>query len=106
MSTAERTEDEVEPIIIHRSANRDGATFAVDHRSLKRLREAFGPAVHARKRIFLTHEKPTELNLVQEGIAPHIVTLLTGLTEEQLKPLGGVIFQDPVTEEDLPRTAA
>jgi hypothetical protein len=106
MRTTERTDDELDPIIIHRSANRDGATFALDHRSLKRLRDAFGPAVHARKRIFITHEQPDELNLVQEGIAPHIVTLLTGLTEEQLKPLGGVIFQDPVTEQDLPRTAA
>jgi hypothetical protein len=95
-----------EPIIIDRSSNRDGATFAVDSRSLKRLRAAFGPALHLRDRIFLTHETPAELNLVPEAIAPHIVRLLTGLTEEQLKPLGGVLFRDPVTEKALPRTAA
>jgi len=41
---------------------------------------------------------------VHGGIAKQIIQLLTGLSEERIHPLGGVIFRDPVTERNLPRT--
>lgn len=95
-----------DPIVIYRSSNRDGATFALEPRSLDRLRAAFGSAVHARDRIFLAHETRADQEQVQGSIASQIVMLLTGLGEDRLQALGGVVFRDPVSERDLPRTAA
>lgn len=97
---------DAEPIIIYRSVNRDGATFTVEPRSLERLRAAFGPAVRARDRIFVAHETRADYGEVQGNIASQIVMLLTGLSEDRLRSLGGVVFRDPVSEKDLPRTAA
>lgn len=106
MSTVEPSEDEADPIVIHRSVNRDGATFALDRRSLRRIQAAFGSAARFRARLFITHEGAADFKAVQGAIAPQVVLLLTGLSEERLQELGGVIFLDPVTEEELPRTAA
>ena len=91
------------PIIIHRSVNRDGETFAVEHRSLERLRQALGTAVHVRPRVFIAHESRADYEHVHGSIASQVIQILTGLTEERVSALGGVIFRDPVTEQDLPR---
>ena len=74
--------------------------------SLDRLRAAFGPAVRARDRIFVAHETRADYGEVQGTIASQIVILLTGLSEDRLSTLGGIVFRDPVSEQDLPRTAA
>jgi hypothetical protein len=103
MSTAQPVAAEPVPVVIHRSVNRDGETYAVEARSLKRVRAAFGSAAHVRPRIFIAHETLADYEHVHGAVAPQIVMLLTGLSEEQLGPLGGVIFRDPVTERDLPR---
>jgi hypothetical protein len=105
MSTAQLAAPaEPDPIIIYRSVDRDGETYALEPRSLQRLREAFGPAVHSRARIFLTHETRADYEHVQGNVAPQIVMLLTGLSEDRMKHLCGVMFRDPVTDRDLPRT--
>jgi hypothetical protein len=61
---------------------------------------------HARPLVFLAHEKKknTDREHVEDAVAPQIIQLLTGVTEEQLRPLGGVVFRDPVSERDLPRS--
>src|SRR5262245_6170233 len=100
MDIAQVADAESGPIVIYRSANRDGATFALEPGSLRRLRAAFGPAVHARPRVFIAHETPADYEHVQGAIVPHVVRLLTGLSEERLQPLGGVTFRDPVTDQD------
>ncbi len=97
MSTAE-------PIVIYRSVNRDGETYALEPRSLKRLRDGFGSSVHIRPRVFIAHETRADYEHVEGGIAPPLVMLLTGLSEEQLQSMGGVIFRDSLTDRDLPRT--
>jgi hypothetical protein len=104
MSTAQPARAEPAPIVIHRGVDRDGETFALEPRSLQRLRAAFGSAVHARSRIFIAHETRADYEHVHGAIAPQVIVLLTGLDEERLKPLGGVTFRDPVTDRDLPRT--
>ena len=95
---------EAGPIVIFRSVNRDGATFALDRRSLARLREKFGDAVHSRTRLFVSHETEADLEAVHGSIAGQVVLMLTGLSEERLAEIGGVRFRDPVTEVDLPRS--
>jgi hypothetical protein len=101
MSTTEASVPST-PVVIFRSVNRDGETFAIEPRSLERLRAEFGPALHARPRVFIAHEARPDHEHVLGTVAPQIVFLLTGLPEENLRALGGVTFRDPVTDQDLP----
>ena len=106
MSSAETAHPGAGSVVIYRSVNRDGETYALEPRSLKRVRERFGAAAHVHPRIFIAHETRTNHDYVRAAIAPQVVLLLTGLSEEQLAPLGGVTFRDPVTDQDLERTVA
>lgn len=92
-----------DPIVIYRSVNRDGETYALESRSAEMLRARFGPAVHVRPRVFIAHETRADYEHVQGSVVGQIVQLLTGLTEELLAPLGGVIFRDPVTDQEFQR---
>jgi hypothetical protein len=92
-----------DPIVVFRSVNRDGETYALEPRSLDRLRKELGSAVHARPRVFIAHEPRADYEHIHGAIVEQIIQLLTGLSEERVRPLGGIIFRDPVTEEDLQR---
>jgi hypothetical protein len=70
---------------------------------LERLRKGLGTELHARPRIFIAHETRADHEHIHVVVAQQIIQLLTGVTEERLRPLGGVTFRDPVTERDLPR---
>lgn len=96
------TADRSEPIVVFRSVNREGETYALEPRSLDRLRAALGDAVRSHPRIFIAHETRADYDRVESSMTSHIIQLLTGVTEERLRVLGGVIFRDPVTEQDLP----
>lgn len=96
----------VDPIVIYRSVNREGATFALKPSSRERLRERLGDAAHIRSRVFIAHETRADLEAVQENLASQVVQLLTGLSEERLREFGGVVFRDPETDADIPRFAA
>jgi hypothetical protein len=102
MQTA-AAQEPLEPIIIYRTVNRDGQTFALDHRSRKRLRGQFGDSVHLYPRVFIAHETLDNYEQLHGDLATQVVTLLTGVSEARLAELGGVSFQDPVTEEELER---
>jgi hypothetical protein len=54
--TAQAARAQPSPIVVLRSVNRDGETYALEPRSLERLRQELGAAVHARPRIFIAHE--------------------------------------------------
>ena len=56
------------PIVTHRSVNRDGETFALEPGSLERLRQAFGQTVHPRPRVFIAHE--TNVRWLEFGDGP------------------------------------
>lgn len=101
--SAQAARDLPAPLVIFRGVDRDGATYALEPRSLERLRRELGSAVHVRPRVFIAHETKADYEHVQGKIAPQIIQLLTGLTEERLVPLGGVTFRDAVTEQELPR---
>lgn len=92
-----------DPIVIYRSVDGDGETFSLQPGSLARLRAAFPGEVHGSPRVFIAHETKADFEHVHGRIAPQIIQLLTGLTEDRLQRLGGVIFWDPVTERELPR---
>ncbi len=103
MSAAAVAKAEAVPIVIYRSVNRDGETYALEPRAMKRLREMFGTSAHPRPRVFIACEGASDRAFLETALAPQIVMLLTGMPEERLQAAGGVIFRDPVTERDLPR---
>lgn len=102
--SAQAAREHPEPLVIFRSVNRDGETYALEPRSLERLREAFGAAVHSRSRVFIAHETKADYEHVHGTVAKQIIQLLTGLDEGRLDALGGVTFRDALTEMDLERT--
>lgn len=96
----------MDSIVIYRSVNRDGATFALKPSSRELLQARLGDAVHIRSRIFIAHETQADYNSVHGNLAPQIVQLLTGLSVERLREFGDLEFRDPVTEAAIPLSAA
>jgi hypothetical protein len=90
-----------EQLVIYRSADLSGATYALSPQTRRRLRETFGDALHLPPRVFIAHDTEADLSSIHGSLRPQIVRLLTGLPEERLKKLGAVRFQDPVTEVDF-----
>jgi hypothetical protein len=91
----------MDPVVIFRSVNRDGETFALELRSLARLRARFGEAVHVRPRVFIAHETRADYEHVHARIVPQVIALLTGMSGARVSELGEIVFRDPVTEQDL-----
>lgn len=89
--------------MIYRTVSRDGQTFALEPRSLRRLQAQFGDALHPSPRVFIAHETHADHEHVHGRIAPQVIALLTGLSEERIAELGGVKFVDAVTDRELPR---
>lgn len=92
---------EPDPLIIHRSADREGATYALDRRSRDRLRKELGDEAHFAPRVFIAHETEADYKQIRGAIMPQIALILTGLPERRLSELGAIVFIDPVTEEKL-----
>lgn len=90
-----------EPIVIYRSVNREGQTFALKPTSRQFLRNRFGSSVHSSPRVFIAHETKANLDELHGSIAEQVIHLLTGVSSERLKDIGGVVFRDPVTESDI-----
>jgi hypothetical protein len=100
MQTA-AAQEPLEPIIIYRSVNRNGQTFALDPLSRKRLRGRFGDSVHLYPRVFIAHEALDNHEQLHADLATQVVQLLTGMSESKLADFGGVSFRDPVTDQEL-----
>lgn len=97
----------MEPIIIYRSTNREGATFALKPSSRTLLKTRFGHEVHIRSRLFITHETQVEYETVHSDLAGQVVQILTGLSVQRLLGSGyEVEFRDPETESTIPQSAA
>lgn len=96
----------MDPLVIYRSVNREGATFALKPGSRERLKSRFGDAAHVRARVFIAHETRADYDAVHANLASQIVQLLTGLSTQRLEELGGVVFRDPETDADIPQSAA
>jgi len=89
------------PLIIHRSADREGATYALERHSRDRVREAFGKELHLSPRVFIAHETAADFENIRGALMPQIALILTGLAEDRLSQLGEIVFVDPVTEKEL-----
>ncbi|MEM9461458.1 MAG: hypothetical protein AAGF11_45260 [Myxococcota bacterium] len=102
MAASEAQDLAQEPIVIHRSVNRDGQTFALAPLSRERVKEHFGDRVHLYPRVFIAHETAEDYHSIRGGLAVQVVHLLTGVPTEHLDKIGGVCFLDPVTGLEAP----
>lgn len=91
----------MEPLIVYRSVDRDGATYSLNRRAQQRLRERFGDAVHIPPVVFIGHASEADYQTIHESVRRQVIQLLTGLSESRLAELGEIHFQDPVTEKEL-----
>lgn len=90
-----------EPLIIYRSVNSAGATFALELRSRERVRRAFREA-HVHPRVFIAHEPKADHHHVRADLVRQVAELLTGVALERLnQKFGSVALRDPVTEREL-----
>jgi hypothetical protein len=90
--------ERTEPLVIYRSVDGSGATYALDWRDRERLKKRFGEAVHLPPRVFIAHETEADEKSIRQPLRRQIAQLLTGLAEERLMELGPIQFRDPVTE--------
>jgi hypothetical protein len=91
----------MEPLVVHRSVDRDGATYSLSRRARQRLHERFGDAVHTPPVVFIGHASEEDYRTIHASVRRQVIELLTGLSESNLAELGDVRFEDPVTEKDL-----
>ena len=95
-----------DPIVVYRSVDREGATFALKPSSRDRVKTRFGDAVRLRSRVFIAHEARAEDTETLGDLGPQVVRLLTGLSKERLEgDLDRVVFRDPETGADIHESA-
>lgn len=89
------------PIVIYRSVNNAGETFALDPASRERVRAAF-ENVRVYPRVFIAHEAKEDYKQVHADLLRQVIQLLTGVTLERLEEkFGSLSVVDPVTEQAL-----
>ncbi len=87
-----------EPLVVYRSEDLSGATYALSRRSRERVKKRY-PDVATAPRVFVAFESAADYG---RGFVHHmVVSALTGLSEDRIKALGPIEFWDPVTEEQV-----
>ncbi len=90
----------MDKIIIDVGRQRDGYTFRLHPRSKAELQKKF-PGRHLLTSIFTSYERNCNFESIHGSVLPHVAMVLTGFSENQLEELGGVVFLDPVSGEEL-----
>ena len=106
MATAEAMDHLLEPVVIYRSVNRDGQTFALDPLSRNRVRDHFGDEIHLHPRVFIAHETAADYGSMRADLADQVVQLLTSVSSSRLDELGGASFRDSTDEGIVPTREA
>jgi hypothetical protein len=89
-----------DPLVIIVGIQHDGAAYDLHPRSEKRIAERF-PDANSLSAVFLGHRRKAEFPDKHRPNWLRVAVLLTGLTEEQLAQLGGVVIYSPEREEVL-----
>ena len=80
----------------------DGVLYTLPHRTQRRIEERF-PEARPLPRIILGHDKREEFPSRHEPYWDRMVSMLTGLTAEQIAELGGICIYNPDTEKVVRR---
>ena len=88
------------PLLVRVGLNAGGSTYALDPLSEDRVREVF-PEVRGLPKVFFGYNTPGEFETLHRPLWLQAAQLLTGLTMEQIKQLGGLKFSDAMTETTI-----
>jgi hypothetical protein len=91
----------VDPLVIYRSTDGDGATYSLRRSAQHALRARFGDAVRLPRVAYVEHVEAADRDAVHEAVRAPVVALLTGLPMGRLHELGEVVFRDAATDADL-----
>ncbi len=86
-------------IVINVNTQRDGHVFALRPRSRLWLEAEYPDRVRVSK-VFIGVGTKTEFGQLPEAVYPQVLALLTGLSWEELKTVGGFRLYNPITEEE------
>lgn len=95
----ERSEAQPEPIVIYRTVNGNGETFALKPSSARRIRDHFH--VEPRPRVFIAHDTKADFDAVRGDVVNAVIELLARVTKDELSKHARVEFQDPVLDTVL-----
>jgi hypothetical protein len=96
-SDAQQTPRTTEPLVIYAAREPDGYTYQLHPLSEDRVREKH-PAQKTFPRIFISHDTRDDS---ADIVADQLVPLLTHLSPEEARALGGAEFRDPATDRVL-----
>jgi hypothetical protein len=91
-----------EPLLIYASRELDGYTYQLDPGSFGRVRQQLGEPKRQFPRIFISYDVKDDLEnlaVLVGGVERELVLLLTGLSEDAIRQLGGVEFRNPDTDQ-------
>jgi hypothetical protein len=88
------------PIVVDVGKQMNGATFLLDYRTEAMLSAQIPGWAPPSDRVFLGFDKPWDWERIQGPMWTQIVMLLTGLSEKQIRDLGGFVFIMPSGKED------
>lgn len=92
-----KRDERTAPLIVYRSVDGSGSTYALNRRDRERLKAQLGEDAHLPPRVFIAHETEADSTTLHGSLRRSIVQLLTGLPEDRLGSLD-IEFRDPVTE--------
>jgi hypothetical protein len=96
MSAAAQVQ-QAEPIFVWVGRDRNGATFALDPASQRRVLQAY-PGARVWPRLSLGQQRDGDFAQLDEAVQARVLTLLMSLDEAKLATLGPILFMDPDTE--------
>jgi hypothetical protein len=86
--------------VIYVARESDGYTYQLHPLSEDRVRQKH-PAPKTFPRIFISDDTKDDITAVLGPVADQLVPLLTHLSPEEARELGGAEFRDPVTDRVL-----
>lgn len=95
MRTTSRENPVDASVQIHVGRQRDGCTYALNPHTRNRIKQAF-PHAKLWSQVFVGYESEDSFEESQTNALLQVAQLLTGLTADQLRELGGVEIIDPV----------
>ncbi|MCK6529130.1 hypothetical protein L6R50_16770 [Myxococcota bacterium] len=92
----------LEPILVLFGQQADGCSYALHPRSRRIIDHRF-PGVHPAPNVFIGYDTLLDFERIHGPMWPQVATMLTGLTREQIRDLGGAVLFDPVNQREVAR---
>lgn len=88
----------MEKLTILMGRQRDGYVFRLKPSSKKSLQQTRGPQDTVSS-VFISYDTKHEFERIHEWVWDHVITLLTGMSSEEVDEAGGFVVVDPATAQ-------